>query len=68
MIRDVTLYTVSCNLACSLRRGWDLFSNSEFLLVAQQKHCKTSCQRDVTLCNGWKMRCSVAAIVAKSRT
>ena len=45
-----------------------LFSNGEFLLVAQQKHCETSCKRDVTLCNGEKMCCSVAAIVAKSRT
>ena len=32
------------------------------------KHCETSCKRDVTLCNALKMRCSVAAIVAKSRT
>ena len=32
------------------------------------KHCETSCKRDVTLCNALKMRCGVAAIVAKSRT
>ena len=32
------------------------------------KHCETSCKRDVTLCNALKMHCSVAAIVAKSRT
>ena len=31
MIRDVTLYTVSCNLACSLRRGWDLFFNRVYI-------------------------------------
>ena len=68
MIRDVTLYTVSCNLACNLGRGWDLFFNGEFLLVAQQKYYKTSCQRDVTLSNGYKMLCCVAAIVVKSST
>ena len=32
------------------------------------KHCETDCKRDVTLCNALKMRCSVAAIVAKSIT
>jgi hypothetical protein len=32
------------------------------------KHCVTSCKGDVTLRNALKMRCSVAAIVAKSRT
>jgi hypothetical protein len=32
------------------------------------KHCETSCKREVTLCDALKMRCNVAAIVAKSRT
>ena len=67
MIRDVTQCNVSYNLSRNLSKGWDLFLNSEFLLAAQQKYCETSCKRDVTLCNDWKMCCSVAAIVAKSR-
>ena len=39
-----------------------------FLLADRTKHCETSCKRGVTLCNASKIRCSVAAIVAKSRT
>ncbi len=59
MSRDVTL----CNVFCNLSRNsdsramlgwvidWELFSNSEFLLAAQQKYCETSCKSGITLCN-----------------
>ena len=68
IIRDVTRYNVSYSLSRNLSRSWDLILNSEFLLAAQEKCCETGYKRDVTLCNGYKMRCSVAVIVAKSRT
>ena len=35
------------------------------LLADCTKHCETSCKRGVTLCNASKIRCSVAALVAK---
>ena len=57
MSRDVTVCNVSCNLLAESRpasyawmgRDWEVFSNSEFLLAAQQKYCETSCKSDVTL-------------------
>ena len=42
------------------------FSNSQFSLAVQNKYCKTSCKRDVTLCNVSIMCCSIAAFVVKS--
>ena len=39
-----------------------------FLLADRTKHCETSCKRGVTLCHASKIRCSVAVIVAKSRS
>ena len=61
MIRDVTRCNVSCNMFRKL-------SEVVFCLAAQQKYCETSCKRDGTLRDGKKLYCSVAAIVAKSRT
>ena len=68
MLHCATFLATCLAIVFDVEWNWKLFSNGEFLLVAQQKHCETSCKRDVTLCNGEKMCCSVAAIVAKSRT
>ena len=68
MLHCATLLVTCLAIVLMLSRNWELFSNSAFLLAAQQTYCGTSCKRDVTLCNGGKMCCSVAAIVAKSRT
>ena len=68
MLHCATLLVTCLAIVLMLSRNWELFSNSAFLLAAQQTYCETSCKRDVTLCNGEKMCCSVAAIVAKSRT
>ena len=50
--QSITLCNVSCNVYHNVSRDWDLFLNSKFLLAVQQKYCETSCNRDVTLCNG----------------
>ena len=46
MIRDVTICNVFLQLVLQSQQSWDLFLNGEFLLVAQQKYCETSCKRD----------------------
>ena len=49
--------------------GDEVKAEGVFLLADQRtKHCETSCKRGVTLYNASKIRCSVSAIVAKSRT
>ena len=51
-----------------LSSGDEVKVEGVFLLADRTKHCETSCKRSVTLCNASKICCSIAAIVAKSRT
>ena len=57
-----SIKTASANVWCQTDSQKPMGSHSVY------KQCETSYKRDVRLCNALKMRYSVAAIVAKSRT
>ena len=68
---------VSCNLSRStvtnsgalalLQNNWRENPKEQFHM-RKSKHCDTNCRKHVTLCNDWKICCSVVRIIAKSRT
>ena len=69
MSRGVTplqMFLATCLTTCPT--GDEVKVEGVFSLADRTKHCETSCKRGVTLCNASKIRCSVTAIVAKSRT
>ena len=57
------MFLATCLATCP--SGDEVKVEDVFLLADRTKHCETSCKRGVTLCNASKIRCSVAAIVAK---